>query len=136
MNEPQPRTCTYHDQQRRLRCTECGITADLCQCQNLDENAHNRLWDDDGKMLRAVRGELSQHREAFPNTHYLMAGLVEAVGDLMKALIQQQVGNKQPAEVFHESVKVSAIAIRMGTEGDPDFPYEPYAIFGEESSTI
>ncbi len=136
MEEPQARACTYHDQQRRLRCTECGVAVDLCKCRNLEENAHSRLWSDDGKMLRAVRGEMGQHREAFPNTHYLMAGLVEAVGDLMKSLIQQQVGNKQPAEVYHESIKVAAIAVRMGTEGDSDFPYEPYAIFGEESSSI
>ena len=127
------RVCSYYDHQRRARCTECGIFIDQCQCENTEENAHNRLWNEDGKMIRAVRGELTQHREAFPNTHYLMAGLVEATGDLMKALIQQQIGNRQPAEVFHEAVKVAALAVRMGTEGDPDFPYEPYAVFGEES---
>lgn len=133
--ETEGRECAYYDHQRKLRCTECGLVVDQCQCEHLGVSAHNRLWTDDGKMLRAIRGELGQHREAFSSTHYLMAGLVEAVGDLMKALIQQQVGNRQPAEVFHESVKVATIAVRMGVEGDPDFPYEPYAIFGEESGS-
>ncbi len=128
------RTCSYYDHQRRARCTECGLMVDQCQCEDTEAVAHVRLWSDDGKMIRAIRGELGQHRDAFPNTHYLMAGLVESVGDLMKALIQQQVGNRQPSEVFHEAVKVAAIAVRMGTEGDPDFPYEPYAVLGEESS--
>ena len=86
--------------------------------------------------MRAIRGELQQHRSANPNTHYLMASLVESVGELMKTLVEQQVNNKTAAEVFHESIKVATIAIRMGTEGDPDFPYEPYAIFGEESSSF
>ena len=65
-----------------------------------------------------------------------MAGLVEAVGSLMKTLVEQQIDNKTAAEVFHESIKVASIAIRMGTEGDPDFSYEPYAIFGEQSSSL
>jgi len=133
--ETEGRECAYHDHQRRLRCTECGLFVVQCQCEDVEHNAHHRLWGDDGKMIRAIRGEIGQHREAFPNTHYLMAGLVEATGDLMKSLIQQQIGNRQPAEVFHEAVKVAALAVRMGTEGDPDFPYEPYAVFGEESSS-
>lgn len=128
------RTCTYHDPQRRLRCTECGVTVDLCCCVEVNDNAHRRLWSDDGKMIRAIRGELHQAREAFPNTRYLHAALIEEVGELAQALMEHsRGGNKTATEVYHEAIQVAAMAIRIGTEGDPDFAYEPFSIFPEEN---
>lgn len=129
------RSCVYHDSHRRLRCTECGIAIDLCECSEPDHAAHNRLWSPDGKMIRAIRGELQQAREAFPNTHYMHAALIEEVGELAKALMEHSLdGSVTAAEVFHEAIQVATMAIRIGTEGDRDFSYEPYAIFPEENS--
>lgn len=131
------RECTYFDSHQRERCTECGITVDLCKCQNLNDNAHRRLWSDDGKMIRSIRGELQQAREAFPDSRYMLCALMEEVGELAQAIMEHSRGeNKTAAEVYHEAIQVATMAIRIGTEGDSDFTYEPYSIFGEESSTI
>lgn len=134
--ETPSRYCTYLDSHLREHCSECGLMLDSCQCQNLNDNAHTRLWSDDGQMIRAIRGELQQAREAFPHTRYMLTALMEEVGELAQALMEHSRGeNKTAAEVFHEAIQVATMAIRIGTEGDSDFSYESFVIFGEESST-
>ena len=129
------RTCTYRDRHRRLRCTECGLYLDQCQCTEPEMAAQERLWSEDGKMIRAIRGELQQARDAFPNNQFMLTALTEEVGELSQAMMEHsRGGSKTPAEIFHEAIQVATMAIRVATEGDADFAYEPYAIFGEESA--
>jgi antirestriction protein len=86
-------------------------------------------------MIRAIRGELRLSREAFPGNHYIHAALIEEVGELSKALMEHSTSGKiTAAELFHEAIQVAAMAIRIGTEGDRDFAYEPYEIFPEENT--
>jgi hypothetical protein len=100
-----------------------------------DESAQRRLWSPDGKMIRAIRGELQQAREAFPNNHYLLPALMEEVGELSAALLEHSLtGSPTASEVFHEAIQVATMAIRLGVEGDRDFSYEPFEIFPEENT--
>lgn len=131
------RTCTYQDHRLQNRCTECGRPIDLCECVEVDDCAQRRLWSEDGKMIRAIRGELQQAREKFPNNTFMLPALNEEVGELNKAMMEHSRGeNVTAVEVYNEAIQVAAMAIRIAVEGDADFTYEPYVIFGEESNSI
>jgi len=128
------RECTYYDMHRRERCTECSAPLDLCKCERLNEQAHNRLMSQDGKMIRVVRAELDAAREESPGTRHMTVALMEKVGELAQVLLKHNLGqNITAAEVFQEAVQVAAMAIRIGTEGDESFTYEPFSVLGEKS---
>ena len=131
------RSCTYQDHQLRWRCTECGIPLDLCNCVEVNDCAQRRLWSEDGKTFRAIRGELQQARRSFPGTRYMLSALAEEVGELNQAMMEHSRGeNRTAAEIYNEAIQVAAMAIRIAVEGDSDFDYEPYAIFGEETLSV
>lgn len=79
------------------------------------------------KFIHDVQSEL-QHdiseRKVRPQP---FASLVENVGNLSAALL----GNKQHPneiganEIYHEAVRVAMMALRLATEGDAAFPYDP-----------
>jgi hypothetical protein len=101
----------------------------------VNDSAHRRLWSDDGKIIRAIRGELQQAREKFPGAQYMLTALNEEVGELNKAMMEHSRGeNVTTAEVYNEAIQVATMAIRVAVEGDDDFSYEPFVIFGEESN--
>lgn len=128
------RSCTYYDHRRRACCTECGQPIDLCACEDPDHYAQTRLWTEDGIMIRAIRAELQQARQKFPVPKHMLAAMFEEVGELANALIEHETGNKTAAEIFQEAVQVAVTAIRVATEGDTDFQYEPYAVFARENT--
>lgn len=129
------RSCIYYDNHRRQRCTECGLQVAQCQCADTDEAAHRRLWSEDGKMIRAIRGELQAVRDSIPNNHFVHAELIKHVGRLTESLMEHSLDNSvTAAQVFKETILVAAMAIRLGTEGDRDFAYESYEIFPEENT--
>lgn len=128
-----PRSCTYYDNQRRLRCTECGIGVDLCQCDDPDHRAHVRVWSEDGLVIRAIFAELQEARRKHPVPKHMLAALTEETGEVANALIEHELGTKPATDVFKEAVQVAVCALRIAVEGDTEFTYEPYAIFGGEN---
>ena len=119
------RANTYWDPNRRVRCTECGVTEDLCLCQNVCDRAHERLWSPTGLTVRQIWDELASARRVFPENEHMLAALVEKVGELAQALIDHSRGSKTAPELYKEAIQVACMAIRVATEGDASFPYDP-----------
>lgn len=117
------RTCSYTNKSGQERCTECGITTDLCTCIDVSFKAHNRLWSPEGRVLRAVRDEIDRARELFPQMSEGMVALMEEVGELANALIEHQKGNKPSKAILEEAIQVAAVAIRIAIEGDERYPH-------------
>lgn len=118
------RTCTYHDPWNILRCTECGVTVDLCLCANVGLSAQERLNSPDGIVVMMVRGELDAARASFPNAQHMVVALMEEVGELAQAMIDHDRGGSQTAQqVLREAVQVASMAIRIAVEGDDNFAY-------------
>lgn len=119
------RTCTFLDPQNMERCTECGVTVDLCLCANVDLSAHNRLNSTDGMIMTMVRGELDAARSQFPETTHMLAALMEEVGELAQAMMEHdRDGSQTTQEVLREAVQVATMAIRVAAEGDENFVYQ------------
>jgi NTP pyrophosphatase (non-canonical NTP hydrolase) len=113
------------DPQNIERCTECGVSLDLCLCANVDLSAHQRLNSVDGQIILMVRGELDAARGQFPESTHMLAALMEEVGELAQALMEHdRDGSQTTQEVLREAVQVAAMAIRVAAEGDENFVYE------------
>lgn len=65
-----------------------------------------------------VAGEVRRAREKFPNNDHMMAALMEEVGELSKAFLENE-GNDR---VRAEAMQVACVAIRIMEEGDADYP--------------
>lgn len=119
------RTCSYSDPQNMGRCTECGITLDLCLCANVNLSAHQRLNSADGIIISMVRGELDAARKQFPETTHMLAALTKNVGELAQAMMEHDRDSSQTTQqVLREAVQVATMAIRIAAEGDENFVYQ------------
>lgn len=67
--------------------------------------------------------EIDRARHKFPDTTFLLAALMEEVGELAQALIDHSKGKQPPENVYAEAIQVAAMAIRIAEEGDPSFTY-------------
>jgi len=119
------RTCSYRDPWNVLRCTECSSSIDLCQCVNVTLSAHERLTSADGLVFAMVRGELAAARASFPKTTHMLPALMEEVGELAQAMIDNdRDGSQTVQQVLREAVQVACMAVRLATESDENFAYE------------
>lgn len=70
-----------------------------------------------------VVAETQRARLLFPANKHMLAALVEEVGELSQAMIDQDFGKKSALDVYKEAVQVGAMAARVAIDGDPSFPY-------------
>jgi hypothetical protein len=70
-------------------------------------------------VLIQIAEEVIRAREKFPGNRFLLAALVEEVGELAEAI-----GNKDPISIGVEAVQVCAVAVRIIEEGDAT-TYDP-----------
>lgn len=66
-----------------------------------------------------VLNEINRARAKFPTNEHLMIALVEEVGELAQALLQQ----KPDREIYAEAIQVACVAMRIAEEGDSDTHY-------------
>ena len=119
------RSCTFLDPHMQERCTECGVTIDLCTCVNINDSAHERLASPDGIVITMIRGELAAARTKFPGSTHQLVALGEEFGELCQAMMEHDVdGSQSTVMVLREAVQVAAMAIRVATEGDENFAYQ------------
>lgn len=119
------RTCIFSDPQNITRCTECGVSLDLCLCANVDLSAHQRLNSVDGQIVSMIRGELAAARGKFPGSTHMLAALMEEVGELAQAMMEHDLNQgTSTQEVLREAVQVASMAVRLAAEGDENFVYE------------
>lgn len=71
-----------------------------------------------------LNAELQFARHKFPTNQYLLAALMEEVGELAQALIDHSRGKTTPSHVYEEAIQVAAMAIRIAEEGSQEFPYQ------------
>jgi NTP pyrophosphatase (non-canonical NTP hydrolase) len=69
------------------------------------------------QTVEAIEIEIVKARTKFPKNAKLLAALMEEVGELAKALLQ----NKGADEVRKEAIQVACVAVRIIEEGDADF---------------
>lgn len=79
----------------------------------------------DAVFLRHVVAELKRARAKFPENKHQLAAFSEEAGELAQALLQCNYGGKTHAAVWCEAVQACAMAVRVGTEGDHTFNYNP-----------
>lgn len=94
----------------RFHCDDCDTdyqTADQAQ-----KCAHPGTG-----TLRKIRAELIRARTKFPGNEKLTVALMEEVGELAQALLQ----DKPREEIVKEAVQVACVAVRIAEEGDADF---------------
>lgn len=81
---------------------------DGCICVNC-EKLRSTLWE--------VFREVERARAKFPGSRFMLAALVEEVGELAQALLQK----KSPDEIRKEAMQVACCAVRLMDEGDGTF---------------
>lgn len=64
-----------------------------------------------------IRDEVERARTKFPGNRYLLAALMEEVGELSQAMLQK----KSVTEIVREAIQVACVAIRIAEEGDATF---------------
>jgi NTP pyrophosphatase (non-canonical NTP hydrolase) len=64
-----------------------------------------------------LQAEIIRARTKFPGGRFLLAALMEEVGELAQALLQR----KPPSEIIKESLQVACVAIRIAEEGESTF---------------
>jgi NTP pyrophosphatase (non-canonical NTP hydrolase) len=72
--------------------------------------------------------ELGLARAKFPKNEDLLAALAEEVGELAQALLHQKHEPEKGAtdlSVRAEAIQVACVALRIASEGDAGFPYNP-----------
>ncbi len=63
--------------------------------------------------LDAIAAEVMRAREKFPGTRFLLAAIVEEVGELAEAIFEQSA-----VDTRKEAIQVCAVAVRIIEEGD------------------
>lgn len=119
------RSCIYYDPYNKPCCTECGSDLQLCQCENPDEAAHQRITSPEGVIISMIMGQLDADRAEGADTTHLLATLSKSTGELAQAMIEHdRAQGTTVQEVMREAVRVATMAIRIATEGDENFLYE------------
>jgi len=87
--------------------------------------------DQEAQFYIEVSSELIRARYKFPEGKHLLAALFEEAGEVANALLERDylVNRYSPEEhnrhVWNECVQTAAMALRLATEGDPEFQYRP-----------
>lgn len=82
----------------------------------------------DESFIQAVLDEVERARTKFPDNKHLMTALTEEVGEAAMALLDNHHKGKPAEDVRDELKQVACVALRLATEGDPDFAYDPRQI--------
>ena len=77
------------------------------------------------KFLHDVECELGRARIKFPDNNHMLAALSEEAGEVANALLEKDYGNGTDEDVWNECVQAAAMCLRVATEGDPSFSYQP-----------
>ena len=75
-------------------------------------------------FLQEVKEEVAFARKKFPGNHMMLAALMEEVGELAQALIDNErlPGNQSaPQHAYREAVQVACMAMRIAEEGSEEF---------------
>lgn len=80
--------------------------------------------------MSAVCNEVDRARHLFPEGKHQTVALMEEVGELSQALLE----NESPERIREEAIQVAAMAIRVAEEGDADFRHSQSPNTGDSPS--
>jgi NTP pyrophosphatase (non-canonical NTP hydrolase) len=104
--------------------------------QNYKNNKGVSEIDLNDRLLYCVKHELNSARNKFPTNQFLLAALVEEVGELSQSLIDHEFDKKTKVEIYEEAIQVAAMALRIAQEGSAEFKYQPdYECYRDWNST-
>lgn len=79
-------------------------------------------------ILADVEAELVRARTKFPDSVDCLTALTEEVGELSQAMLQKKHEpdkGRTHEDIYAEAVQTAVMAIRVASEGDPNFNYHP-----------
>ncbi len=76
-------------------------------------------------MIDDILEKLLIARTKFPSNQHMALALVEEVGEVSQALIENQRGRQTHRQVYRECVQAAVMAKRVATEGDSTLIYDP-----------
>jgi len=110
------RTCSYADSRNTERCTECGMSVDLCQCQNVDDKASARLASPEGEFLTAVWRQTAQGNPRYN----LLEHSLEQFG---KVAILLTKADSPDSEIYRSLVQLCVLLTALAAQGAPEYTY-------------
>ncbi|KAK0039529.1 leucyl-tRNA synthetase [Biomphalaria pfeifferi] len=78
----------------------------------------------DQRIEYCIDAELLFARAKFPGSNLNFPALIEEVGELSKALLENSQGKVSGEQVFAEAIQVAVMAIRVAEEGSAEFSYK------------
>lgn len=78
----------------------------------------------DQRIEYCIDAELMFARAKFPGSNLNFPALVEEIGELSKALLENAQGKVPSEQVFAEAIQVAVMAIRVAEEGSAEFAYK------------
>lgn len=78
-----------------------------------------------------ILDELANARNKFSSNEDVLPALTEEVGELNQSILElkhEPQKGKTHADVYKEAIQVAVMAIRVASEGDPNFTYDPLAV--------
>jgi len=80
----------------------------------------------DKQFIQDVLDEVGSARAKFPSNKHITLAMAEEAGELVKSIMnsKQKPSITSDNDVYLEAVQAAAMALRVGVEGDPDFPYK------------
>lgn len=76
----------------------------------------------DQETLELIAAEVVRARTKFPGNKHLTVALMEEVGELAQAILQDK-----PKQILKEAVQVAAVAVRIIEEGDAAFDVKDWS---------
>lgn len=119
------RACSYHDSRRRVRCTECGVTIDLCTCVEVEELASQRLTSEEGKFLREVMRDASGIAlGSSADRDHMLERIMSELGMVAMKLVKNDKDRSVADEdVRHELVRLAGAITHLAAHGTPEYAY-------------
>ena len=109
-----------------IRCTECGQSLELCQCEDYSMLSHDRLNSPEQELLRFSTHILDQLRLEKPEFQYgtlqMTKTLAEVIAELYRGLEGEQINL---SELHHRIGIIIALCLRLWTEGDSTVHFNP-----------
>lgn len=93
-----------------------------CYCQQFIEQRTE-------SMIADIRSELMRARIKFVGNNHQLTAFNEEAGELNKAMLENNYAGVPCRDVYMEAVQAAAMAIRVATEGDSTFTYNPMEVF-------
>ncbi len=87
------------------------------EMNDVDTKRRRALTSATDLVLHDVSAEVARARRLFPNRKHLLAALVEEVGELARAYLD----NEGSSRVRAEAIQVACMAVRIAVEGEETF---------------